>query len=163
MNLKFSDFDPKPEDDRPHVLYSTDGKGHWWRVEWKRQCPEGVFMAGRCQGVEGHKGVHWRFNAHGSFCYDDNDNDSSEDGCSGSIPPDHKHYRSPLEMSKHFYMSHKTESEVTDPAEIERLEKGEFRDGESCTRPCSKEDVERLKDRIDDSRKTRNYGPPKVE
>jgi len=157
-----TDVDFDPAKDEPHVLYSTDGEGHWHRREWKRQCPEDVFMRGRCQGVEGHKGVHWSFNASGSFCYDDNDNDSTEQGCSGSVPPDHKHYRSPLEMSKYHYMGHYEDSEVTDPEEIARLERGDMKPGESVTRPCSKEDIDmlRAKGRLDYD-KPRN-GPPTV-
>lgn len=157
------DLDFDPSKDEPHVLYSTDGKGRWHRCEWKRQCPCEVFMRGRCQGVEGHKGVHWSFSASGSFCYEDNKEDSTEEGCSGSVPPDHKHYHSPLEMSKYYYMAFKEEGEVTDPEELARLERGEFKPGESCTRPCSKADIDKLKaaGRLDDN-KHRKTGPPTV-
>lgn len=133
-SLKFNEGE-EPENDMPHIHYATDGKGRWWKTEYKRQCPEGVFLRGRCQGVEGHLGVHWSYDAHGSFCYDDNDNDPSEGGCSGSIPPDHKSYRTPLEMSSHYYMSHSTHVEVVDPAEIARLEADDVTEGESVSRP----------------------------
>lgn len=133
-SLKFN-IGEEPENDKPNPCYCTNGKGHWWKIEYKRQCPEGVFMQGRCQGVEGHKGVHWRFGAHGSFHYDDNDVDPSEGGCSGSIPPDHASYRTPSEMANHYYMNNWTREEVTDPAEIARLESDEINDGESINRP----------------------------
>jgi hypothetical protein len=65
-------------------------------------------------------------------------------------------------MSKYFYMSFKEEGEVTDPAEIARLEAGEMKPGESCNRPCSKADIEKLRaaGRLDD--KPRKTGPPTV-
>jgi len=77
-------------DDNMTVIYSTDGKGHWIRREWVDQCPEDVFLAARCQGVKGHKGVHWCYKPDGSFAWDDNDDDPQEDGSSGSTPPGHK-------------------------------------------------------------------------
>lgn len=150
------------------INYSTDGSGRWWKTEWAEQCSEkGVFV--ECQGVVGHKGVHWSFNKHGSFCYNDNKADPSENGCSGSIPPDHKHYRTPLEMSSHYYMSHSTYHEVLDIDLINRLEKGEMLDGESLDRPynfaesghLSELDAELLK-RMEDY-KDKGSGKPRVE
>lgn len=132
--------------DREHILYSTDGRGNWWRREWKPQCNEEVFMSGRCQGVEGHKDVHWSYRPCGSFAWDDNDNDPKHDGCSGSTPPDHKEYKTPLEMQKHYYMSHYEDSVVDDPAIIAMLEKGETPEkGASLTRPLTKEETEKFK------------------
>lgn len=138
----------------PHVLYSTNGKGRWWRREWKPQCPEEVFMGGRCQGVAGHKDVHWSFAPDGSFRYDDNDDDPRHDGCSGSIPPDHKDYRSPLEMQKHYHISHYTDSEVTDKGVIAMLEKGKPPEPEaSITRPLTKEEADKFKDKLEQRKK----------
>lgn len=151
------------DDKKPHVMYWTDGKGNWHRRAWKRQCPCNVFLRGRCQGVEGHKGVHWSYSPCGSFCYDDNEEDLTENGCSGSIPPDHKHYHKPQDMAKQYYMNFYEDSDVTDPEEIARLERGQTKPGESVNRPCSKEVVERLKaeGRLDDDHKPKN-GPPTV-
>jgi hypothetical protein len=153
--------DFNPDEDEPRVLYSTDGKGNWHRCEWKRQCPENVFLRGRCQGTEGHKGVHWSYNPSGSFCYSDNDADPTENGCSGSVPPDHKHYRTPLEMSKYYHMVFREESVVTDPDEIARLEREETKNGESVDRPCDKEMIEkfRAEGRLDYPKKD---GPPTI-
>jgi len=129
-----------------HVLYSTDGKGNWWRREWKSQCNEEVFMSGRCQGVQGHKGVHWSFKPCGSFAWDDNDESPEHDGCSGSTPPDHKEYKTPKEMQQHYYMSHYEDSVVTDPTIIAMLEKGDTPEkSASLTRPLSKEEAEKFK------------------
>ncbi len=107
-----------------NVWYYTDGKGYWLRREWKRQCSEKVFFYGRCQGVKGHKGVHWRFGPSGDFEWSDNDNDPQEGGGAGSTPPDHDDYVSPLKMQKHNHTSHYTDAEVTDKAIIALLEKG---------------------------------------
>ena len=139
-SLKFREGE-NPEEDEFRVSFSTDGKGRWWRTDWQRQCPEGVFLQGRCQGVEGHKGVHWRYDASGSFCYDDNEQDSSEFGCSGTIPPDHKHYRTPLEMEKRLFRKFKSMVEVTDPEEVARLERNEINDNESVIRPLREDGV----------------------
>jgi hypothetical protein len=126
----------------PHVMLSTDGKGNWWRREWKPQCPEKVFIFRQCQGVEGHEGEHWCYRENGSFEWSrDKDHPDYENAASGSIPPDHKDYRTPLEMQQHYYMSHYTDSEVTNPEEIARLERGETREGESINRPCTPEEI----------------------
>jgi hypothetical protein len=140
-----------PEKRKPHVVYSTDGNGNWMRREWKRQCCEGVFLNGACQGVEGHKGVHWSYKEDGSFSYSDNDNDSTEKGCSGSIPPDHETYRTPSQMAAEYYTTQFVDSVVTDPAHIARLEEGD-EEGASFVRPCSVEVVEELRaaGRLDD-------------
>lgn len=134
------------------ILYSTDGQGHWWRREWKPQCNEEVFMSGgRCQGVKGHKDVHWSYGPCGSFTWDDNDDDPKHDGCSGSTPPDHKEYKTPLEMQAHYYMSHYEDSEVKDHAIVAMLEKGDTpEEGASLTRPLSKEENERFKEEYGD-------------
>ena len=107
---------------KPSICYYTDGKGYWLRREWKRQCPEEVFLTGKCQGVEGHKGVHWCFSPDGSFHWEDNDADPKHDGACGSIPPGHKKYRSPAQMAKQLFMNHYTDTNVTDPSIIARLE-----------------------------------------
>ncbi len=166
--LKFNSEDVDPADDVPHVSFSTDGAGRWWRTDYPRQCPEGVFLRGRCQGVEGHKGVHWSFNAVGDLCYDDNDNDPSEGGCSGTIPPDHKTYRTPLEMAPHRYGEHRVTTEVTDADEIARLELGDMKVGESVTRPLdtskmTPEKLAELERRRDEYPKEARQGKIKVD
>lgn len=131
--------------DKEHILYSSDGQGNWWRREWKPQCNEEVFMVGRCQGVQGHKDVHWAYRPCGSFAWDDNDDDLKHEGCSGSTPPDHKEYKTPLEMQAHYYMSHYEDSEVKDPIILAMLEKGDTPEkGASITRPLSKEENEKF-------------------
>lgn len=123
------------ENQDPHIHYSTDGKGRWWKVQHRLQCPEKIVLYGRCQGVEGHKGVHWSFSPNGSFCYDDNDQYSSEEGCAGITPPGHKEYRSPFEMEQHYYMTNSSCGEVIDKDEIDRLERGDIKSGETISRP----------------------------
>lgn len=166
--LYLTHHEPHPKDDRPHVRFATDGKGRWWKTVWQRQCPEGVFLAGRCQGVEGHKGVHWRYNPCGSLRYSDNANDPSEHGGSGSIPPGHQNYKPPQELQHLYFMSYKETAEVTDPGEIARLERGQLRDGESLDRPYDpgEEQDEELKATLQERRtEPRQYraGPPKFE
>lgn len=106
-----------------NVTYYTNGKGRWLRREWKPQCPSKVFFYGRCQGVKGHKGVHWGYSPCGSLHWADNDDDRQQDGCAGSIPPGHKEYVSPVKMQKHYFMSHYTDKEIADKAVVAMLER----------------------------------------
>jgi hypothetical protein len=121
------------------VLFSESHDGRWFRREWVEQCDEKVFLGDRCQGVKGHKGVHWHYKLDGTMAWDDNDDDPQEDGCSGSTPPGHKKYISPVEMTEHHYRSHFTDSEVTDPEEIARLKRNDTTVDEAVTRPVSPE------------------------
>ena len=125
-----------------NILYSTDGEGHWSKREWSKQCEEKVFMYGQCQGVEGHKGVHWCYGACGSFEWDDNDDDPTEKGCAGSTPPDHKFYKHPIEMQPLYWLSNYTDTEITNPEHIEKLEKDEVEEGASITRPVDFDSME---------------------
>jgi len=123
-----------------NILYSTDGKGHWIRREWKNQCPHKVFMSGRCQGVEGHEGDHWNYGPDGSYYWEIQDRDDIDDNDSvaGSCPPEHKTYTSPKKMAKHYYMAHYEDTEVIDPKVIARLEAGKTPEkGATITRPVS--------------------------
>jgi hypothetical protein len=106
-----------------NVTYYSDGKGFWLRREWKRQCSSKVFLAGRCQGVKGHKDVHWCYSPSGSFDWDDNAEDPKHGACAGSTPPGHKDYVSPVKMQKHYFVSHYTDAHVTDKTIIAMLEK----------------------------------------
>ena len=138
-------FHEETETSGPHVMLSTDGKGNWWRRAWMQQCPESILILDQCQGVEGHDGDHWCFRKDGSFAWSrDKDHPEFEDAASGWTPPDHRQYRTPMEMQKQHFMSHFTDSEVTDADEIARLERGEVRDGESINRPCTPEEIERF-------------------
>jgi hypothetical protein len=129
-----------------NILYSTDGKGRWVKREWKPQCSERVFLSGQCQGIEGHKGVHWCYSPCGHFRWEDNNSDPQHDGCSGSTPPDHKEYMSPKKMEKHLYMSHYEDTEVTDEKVIAKLEAGKPPEkGASITRPLSIAESKKLK------------------
>lgn len=134
------------DDSQPHVLFSTDGRGRWWKRVWAVQCSQSILIRERCQGAQGHDGDHWCFQSDGSYFYKPHASDprSQETGCA-SIPPGSSGYRTPLEMSRHRYMKFYEDSEVTAPAEIERLERGELGGNESSTGPASDEDVEMLR------------------
>jgi hypothetical protein len=107
------------------VMYSSDGEGHWQRCEWSPQCPEKVFLADQCQGVEGHQDVHWCFGPSGKFIWQDNKNDSRHQMAAGSTPPGHKNYRTPEEMQQHYYLCHHVLTQVADSAIISMLEADE--------------------------------------
>lgn len=129
----------------PNVMLATDGNGKWWRREWKRQCPESVFLMSMCQGVKGHKGDHWCFTKSGSYSWGVNIQPlKGHEIAGGSTPPGHDEYRTPLEMQEHYHMNHFVDSDVTDPDEIARLERGEMKDGESIDRPVSLKELEKL-------------------
>ena len=147
--------------------YSSDGKGNWWKTVWEEQCPEFVGIGGilaerkageglsmrqfRCQGVKGHKGVHWRYAPSGWLEWDDNEDDPTEDGCSGSTPPDHKTYRTPQRMLKHHWREHKTTTKVTDPEKIAQLERGEYEEGASIDKPVDFDEMDpETRDEIQD-------------
>jgi hypothetical protein len=98
-------------------MYSRNDKGAWWRTEWSAQCPKKAYLSDKCQGVLGHKGVHWAFGADGSFHY------GLVDGGCGCIPPGHKDYRTPQSMQKLHYLRFKKTVKVTDKAIIAKLEK----------------------------------------
>jgi hypothetical protein len=90
----------------------------------------------RCQGVKGHEGVHWRYAPSGDFEWHYNMDDPKHDGCAGSTPPGHKSYVSPVKMQKHYFMSHYTDTEVTDKGIIAMLEKDKTPEqGASIDRP----------------------------
>ena len=128
-----------------NITYYGNGKGRWLKRVWRCQCPKKVFFYGRCQGVRGHNGVHWRYAASGDFEWADNDQDPKQNddkGCAGSIPPGNEGYPSPTKMQKRYYMSHNNDAEVTDPAVIEKLENGEPPEPDaSIDRPLTKEEV----------------------
>lgn len=124
------------------VLYATDGEGNWWRTEFAIQCEEEVFLYGQCQGVAGHKGIHWRYAPNGDLNWSDNDDDPQCAGCAGTTPSGHKNYRAPEEMRDLYYLANKASGEVTDPVLIQRLEDDDPPEGDDATitRPVSEDD-----------------------
>lgn len=143
-----------------NAMYSKDHEGNWWKTVWAEQCPEKVFIHGQCQGVKGHKGVHWMYGPSGSYEWDDNDDDPKhkhENIACGSTPPEHKDYVDPRTMAPHYYREHNTTTKVEDPEKIEALNRGEFEDGASINQPLDMdaldpEDREELQRRIDETR-----------
>lgn len=104
------------------VHYYQDHEGKFFKRTSAKRCVEDVFLVGQCQGVEGHNGLHWRYDSSGNFCWSDNEFDPKEGGCSGSTPPDHKNYISPVEMCNSHYSKFGSEwEEVIDPEELKML------------------------------------------
>ncbi len=68
--------------------------------------------------------MHWCYSPSGDFDWDDNDDDPQEGGCSGSTPPGHKDYLSPVKTQKHCHTSNYIDAQVTDKEIIAMLEKG---------------------------------------
>jgi len=138
--------------------YSSDGKGNWWKTVWEEQCPEFVGIGGilakikdgeewstrhlRCQGVKGHKGLHWRYGPCGSYEWDDNEEDSTEEGCCGTTPPDHKKYVAPQRKCEEHWMNFKTTTKVEDPEKIAALERGEYEDGAGVDKPVDFDEMD---------------------
>ena len=93
-------------------------------------------MYGRCQGVKGHRGVHWCYSASGNFEWAIHDEAPRDDAVAGSTPPGHREYVSPVKMQKHYFLSHHTDMQITDEAIIAMLEKGKTPErGASIDRP----------------------------
>ena len=134
------------DDSKPHVTFYTDGQGRWLRRVWAVRCSHDILIRDRCRGVEGHAGDHWCFSDDGSYRYKPHDSDPRrKDIGAGMIPPGNSGYRTPLEMSRHDHIKHFVDTEVTDPAEIERLEKNQFGQNETWDRPASEDEIEKLR------------------
>ena len=116
-----------------NVMYSTDGNGLWIRREWAEQCPERVLLASRCQGIKGHKGLHWCYKPDGRFAWGDNVDDPREDGCSGTTPPGHGRWVSPLEKQGDCWSNNYTDTQITDPETIVRLEQDDPPEGDDAS------------------------------
>jgi tRNA (cmo5U34)-methyltransferase len=129
------------------ILYSTDGRGRWFKRKFAPQCPAKVFFWERCQGVRGHTGVHWCYGPDGSFRWSDNKRHPRHDGCAGSTPPDHKDYVPPKKMAAQYFLSHYKDSEVKNKALVARLERDETKEDESITRPVSEAEEKRPRQR----------------
>lgn len=134
------------DESQPHVTFYTDGKGHWLKRVWAVQCPETILFRDQCQGVAGHVGDHWCFRPDGAYHYKPHEADPirKEVTC-GTIPPGFSGYRTPLEMSRYQYAAHYEDSEVTEPSEIARLQRGDFASNESVNQPCTEEQIEELR------------------
>lgn len=127
----------------PNIIYTRLGERKWNKTEFKEQCPEELLFNSQCQGVKGHKDVHWCYDAAGNFHWEDNKDDIRHEGCSGTTPPGHKQYITPNKMiEKHFNHAPTTEL-VVDEELIDKLEAGEV--GEYIvSREANPEDVLRL-------------------
>lgn len=108
------------------LYFKTSGK--WIKREWTPLCNAKVNFSGKCQGREGHSGRHWCYRPDGSYEWAANE---KEEYAGGTIPPDHHNYIHPKEKMVDHWSNFYTETEITDPSEIDRLEKREIRDGES--------------------------------
>ncbi len=147
---------PLSELDDCHIMYSSDGEGRWWKREWKDQCPEDAFIRDKCQGTKGHSDIHWRYNTDGSLVWSENKAEMTEAeladqtrGCSGSTPPGHANWISPVDKAKDYYMEFYEDSDVTDPEIIAALERDEPPEkGASTNRPCTETEELKLQGRI---------------
>jgi hypothetical protein len=136
------------------TLYSTDGEGHWVKRVWSKQCSESIMFSRRCQGVEGHEGNHWCYAEDGSYHYDVPGDLEPHDIAGGMTPPGHKSWISPVDKADDYYMGHYTDTEITDPDEIARLEADDVPEGASITGPVKwdeldEEDAAELKRRME--------------
>jgi hypothetical protein len=124
------------------VAYFCDGCGSWWRTEWLVQCPAKAFFRNKCQGVIGHKGIHWAFGPSGSFEWSDNRDDPTKNGECGRIPPRHDSYQTPESMHKLHYMNHRETTRVTDRQVLSMLTESKTPEpGASITRPIDLTEV----------------------
>lgn len=98
------------------------------------------------QGMLGHQGDHWCFRPDGAYHFKPHASDPKREqiGC-GTTPPGNAEYRTPLEMTRHHYLNHYEDAEVTDPSELVRLERGELNPHENVNRPCTPEEMEQLR------------------
>ena len=147
LDVRQKDMKEQP---KPSVGYKTDGKGHWWRTEVQPQCSKEDIFELRCQGVWGHKGVHWAYKPDGSYAYWLNESDPNsigEDIGAGWTPPDHKSYIHPKDKRKEYYLSFYSIKEVEEEAVIQRLENEDPPEEDaSIDRPLSPEETKYLKD-----------------
>jgi hypothetical protein len=148
------------DDSQPQVTFYIDGQGRWLKRVWAVQCSQSILFRDRCQSARGHTGDHWCYRPDGSYHYKPHEADPrrKETGC-GMIPPGNSGYRTPLEMSRHVFTNFYVDTEVTGPAEIERLNAGKFGANETGDAPCTEEQVKMLLrlGRLDsDERKSRH-------
>lgn len=120
------------------IMYTSDGRGNWWRREWQPQCVERVYFSGQCQGTKEHEGVHWCFGPNGNFLWNNPEKDlKPTDIACGSTPPGNRGYRTPQEMRQFYHLKFSKDEEVTDPKILEMLERDKTpEDGASINRPA---------------------------
>lgn len=111
------------------AMYSGDGKGRWWKTTWAKQCSHKMLGERKCQGVEGHEGVHWYYNETGWFHWTENEEEADlKDpyrAAAGHTPPGHSSWVDPRKKQRDCWMDHWTREEVTDEELIANLERGE--------------------------------------
>lgn len=133
----------------PSITYHKISDGKWLKQTFPDQCEEEIIMAGRCQGVKGHKGDHWCYANDGSYTWHVNKSEKEigkYDVAAGKTPPGHENYVHPEKMIDKQFRSLNTVEDVTDPELIVKLENGDdmLDDDVSITRPVSEEDIKRF-------------------
>ncbi|MCC5835216.1 MAG: hypothetical protein JJU20_10815, partial [Opitutales bacterium] len=135
---------------KPSVGYQTDGRGRWWRLETQPQCSDKDIFRLECQGVWGHKGVHWAYKQDGSYAYWKNDSDPDsigKDVGAGWTPPEHESYIDPRDKRSEYFRNHHSVDEVKDSSLIKKLESEEPpEEGAFIDRPLLAEEIQHLKD-----------------
>lgn len=135
---------------KPSVGYQTDGQGRWWRSATQPQCADEDIFGLKCQGVWGHKGVHWAYKQDGSYAYWKNDLDPDSIGKdigAGWTPPCHESYTHPLDKRSEYFGNHHSIEEVKDPLLIKKLEIEEAPEEDAfINRPLLAEEIQDLKD-----------------
>lgn len=119
------------------VLFSRDDVGNWVKITWAKRCQERAYLSNQCQGVLGHAGRHWCYGEDGSYRWSRNKQEEPDSTIAcGTVPPGHKLYVAPEAKIMQNYLNNYEKVEVTDQAEVDRLEKNEMRKGEAITRPA---------------------------
>ena len=156
-----SDFNLDDEFPDTRTTFYFDGEERWLRRDWAPQCSHKILLLGRCQGVEGHEGDHWCFAPNGSYHWSrDKDHLDYKQAASGMTPPTSEGYRTPLEMNSHYHLNHYEDQKVTEPEELDRLNRGDFQPEESVDRPCTEEEFKILRElgRIDETESSDSPG-----
>jgi len=112
-------------------LYQKIEDKKWIVITYPEQCNEDILFNHKCQGVKGHKGVHWAYNENGSFHWSINRKEQKKpisklDAVSGMTPPGHEKYISPVDKYKDYYLFNSEKKEITDPKLIKKLENDEI-------------------------------------
>ncbi len=138
------------EKPKPTVGYTTDGEGRWWRTERQPQCSVEDIFGLNCQGVWGHRGVHWAYKPEGSYAYWKNESDPTSIGenvGAGWTPPDHESYVNPKDKRTEYFGQFHSTIEITDPKLIQRLENDDTPEEDAFVdKPLSPEEIKRLED-----------------
>lgn len=87
----------------------------WYKVITPKRCGKKI-LVGRCCAPKGHIGECWHYTDLGEFWKMD------ADGNAVSISADNEDYPHPASMTKYSYLGCQITEEITDPAEITRLE-----------------------------------------